>query len=175
MRPEVLEQKTAVFSFGSLAVEEPRSYDVDEPTRELPLIAGRFAGREWDVEELRQEEEERKVEERRSRRSRHWLGPVVSAVAAVVLLLGSLTGQAALLDVNEKAASAEKEIAVIRREQDALRLEYARSGLALEVDGTRTEPVGTREDKATVLGVRRGHELQHFWNRVVDALGESFH
>ena len=35
MRPEVLEQKTAVFSFGSLAAEEPRSYDVDEPTREV--------------------------------------------------------------------------------------------------------------------------------------------
>ena len=174
MRPEVLEQKTAVFSFGSLAAEEPRSYDVDEPTRELPLIAGRFAGREWDVEELRQEEE-RKVEERRSRRSRPWLAPAVSAAAALVLLVGSLTGQAALLDVNEKTASAEKEIAVIRWEQDALRLEYARSGLALEVDGTRAEPVGTREDKATVLGVRRGHELQHFWNRVVDALGESFH
>ena len=54
MIADVIQEKTAVFSFGSLSrTEEPRLYDLDEPTRELPLIAGRFAGREWTAEELR--------------------------------------------------------------------------------------------------------------------------
>ena len=45
MNADVIQEKTAVFSFGSLSrTEEPRLYDLDEPTRELPLIAGRFAG-----------------------------------------------------------------------------------------------------------------------------------
>ena len=174
MRPEVLEQKTAVFSFGTLAAEEPRSYNVDEPTRELPLIAGRFAGREWDVEKLRQEQE-RKVEERRARRKRSWLVPAAGAAAAVALLIGSLAGQAAILDTNETAAAADREIAVMRQEQDYLRLQYARSALTLEMNENRSETEQTREDKATVLGVRRGRELQHFWDQVVDVLGESFH
>ncbi len=174
MRPEVLEQKTAVFSFGSLAVEEPRSYDVDEPTRELPLIAGRFAGREWDVEALRQEED-RKKEARRTRQNRAWFVPALSAAAAVVLLVGSLTGQAALLDVSEKAAASRSEIASLSLERDTLRLEYARSALTQDRSAPALESVRTREDKATVLSVRRGHELDRFWDSVVDVLGESFH
>ena len=89
MRPELQDQKTAVFSFGSLAVEEPRSYDMDEPTRQLPLIAGRFAGREWDVEELRREED-RKKEARKAPQNKRWFLPAVGAAAAAVLLVGSL-------------------------------------------------------------------------------------
>ena len=174
MRPELQDQKTAVFSFGSLAVEEPRSYDMDEPTRQLPLIAGRFAGREWDVEEL-QREEDRKKEARKERQNRRWFVPVLSAAAAVAMLVGSLTGQAALLDVSENAAASRREIVSLSAERDALRLEYARSGLALDRSAQTFEPVQGREDKATVLSVRRGHELDHFWDSVVDVLGESFH
>ena len=177
MRPEVLEQKTAVFSFGSLAVEEPRSYDMDEPTRQLPLIAGRFAGREWDVEELQREEAEKKAARRE--KDRRWFMPFLGAAAAVMLLVGSLTGQAALVDAGEKAAAADREIASLSLERDALRLEYARSGIALEMGETERaavfETVQTRQDKATVLGVRRGHELDRFWDSVVDVLGASFH
>ena len=174
MRPEVLEQKTAVFTFGSLAVEEPRSYDIDEPTRELPLIAGRFAGREWGGEELRQEQE-RKFEGRKSCGNSRWLAPVIGAATAVLLLVGSLSGQAALLDVSESAAVEQQEIAQLRRERDALRLEYAQSGLALKAGEAETGTVRVREDKATVLGTRRGHEFDRFWESVVDVLGESFH
>ena len=177
MRPESMDQKTAVFTFASLAAEEPRSYDVDEPTRELPLIAGRFAGREWDVEELRRDYD-RKQEAREARQKKKWFVPAVGAAAAVMLLIGALTGQAALVDVNEKLASAEREVSALHREQDALRLEYARSGLALETGQTETwalPQTAARQDKATVLNVRRGHELQYFWDSVVDVLGESLH
>ena len=80
MRPESMDQKTAVFTFGSLAAEEPRSYDVDEPTKELPLIAGRFAGREWDAEELRREYD-RKQETRQTRQKSKWFAPAVGAAA----------------------------------------------------------------------------------------------
>lgn len=174
MRPEVQEQKTAVFTIGSLAVDEPRSYDIDEPTRELPLIAGRFAGRVWDVEELRQEQE-RKDQQRKTGQKKSRFAPVIGAAAAVVLLVGSLTGQAALLDVNESVVKENREIAVLRQERDALRLEYAQSGLALRVGEAETGAVRVREDKATVLGTRRGHEFDRFWDSVVDILGESFH
>ena len=50
MTTDSMNGKTAVFSLGSITRQaEPRSYDMDEPTRELPLIAGRSAGREWVV------------------------------------------------------------------------------------------------------------------------------
>ena len=101
--------------------------------------------------------------------------PALSAAAAVVLLVGSLTGQAALLDVSEKAAASRSEIASLSLERDTLRLEYARSALTQDRSAPALESVRTREDKATVLSVRRGHELDRFWDSVVDVLGESFH
>jgi len=179
MNAQTMDQKTAVFCFGSLAAEEPRSYDVDEPTRELPLIAGRFAGREWVVEDL-QREYDLKKEARVERKSKSWFVPVLSAAAAVMLLVGSLAGQAELVGINENAAGLEREVTVLRQEQSAMRVNYAQAGLAFRQDQSdpdtlwiREEP--QRQDKATVLNVRRGHELQHIWNSVIDTLGESFH
>ena len=82
MTAETLNQKTAVFSFGSLSArEEPRSYDVDEPTRKLPLIAGRFAGREWDEEELKREYDRKRE---KSSASRIW----VIVISILAFLLG---------------------------------------------------------------------------------------
>lgn len=172
-----MDQKTAVFTIGSLAADEPRSYDVDEPTRELPLIAGRFAGREWVVEDLQREYDLKK--EARGEKNRRWVTPVLGAAAAVALLIGSLLGQAGLVDVNEEAAGLEQEITVLQQEQTALRVQYAQAGLAFRPGREDTSALLTRElsqsrDKATVLNVRRGHELQHLWNSVVDTLGESF-
>ena len=178
MNAQTMDQKTAVFCFGSLAAE-PRSYDVDEPTRELPLIAGRFAGREWVVEDLRREYDLKK-EARVERKSKSWFVPVLSAAAAVMLLVGSLAGQAELVGINENAAGLEREVTVLRQEQSAMRVNYAQARLAFRQDQRdpdtlwiREEP--QRQDKATVLNVRRGHELQHIWNSVIDTLGESFH
>ena len=178
MSAQTMDQKTTVFTFGSLAAEEPRSYDVDEPTRELPLIAGRFAGREWAVEDLQREYVQKK-EARTAQKTKDWSVPAVSAAAAAVLLIGALIGQSGLVKANEEAAAVEREIVVLRQEQNGLRMRYAQSGLAFRVDDTDPDTVlVNREiesrDKATVLNVRRGHELQHLWNSFIDTLGESF-
>ncbi len=181
MNAESMNQKTAVFSFGALEAQaEPRSYDMDEPTRELPLIAGRFAGREWDVEDLQREYTQKKA--RRVQSPRRGTAFVLGGLATACLLIGSLMGQAKLVDINQEAVAVTREISALRQEQNDLRVRTAASGLAYSVGEDRREMTGqlvfsvepAGEDVATVLSVRRGHELQHFWNSFVDVLGESF-
>ena len=49
MNAKTTEQKTAVFTPCAESAEATRAFPVlDEDTRELPLIADRFAGRYWD-------------------------------------------------------------------------------------------------------------------------------
>jgi hypothetical protein len=120
-----MEEKTAVFSFGSLACEpEPRSYDVDEPTRELPLISGRFAGREWVAEDLRREYEQKKTAQRTRPARRNAVLAAAGCFAAAALLVGALMGQTRLTAMNDEAVAVSEEITVLQREQNALRIRY---------------------------------------------------
>ena len=173
MTAETMTQKTAVFSFGSLSArEEPRSYNVDEPTRKLPLIAGRFAGREWDEDELQREYEQKK---QKPVHSRIWVVVIsILALAAALLLIGSLMGRARLVVLNQQAVETTQEIGMLRQEQNELRLRSAQTSILRAGNGP-VSAVPAGEDTAVVLSVRRGHELQHMWNSLVDMLGESFH
>ena len=187
MTRELTYEKTAVFSFGSLDIaEEPRSYDLDEPTRELPLIAGRFAGREWTAESVQPAPVVKKTEGD-NRAFRRTVGLVAAAMAAVALMVGSLMGQAKLVDLNEQAVTASTEIAALRTEQNTLLLHLEESNPAAELnsipetfetrlfDEILTAGVeNTGEDKATVLNIRHGRELGYLWESFVDTLGESF-
>ena len=189
MSVDSMQEKTAVFSFGSLAgAGEPRVYDLDEPTRELPLIAGRFAGREWAAEDLRREFSENGGLTGGELRRRRTATLVIGALAAVLLLVMSLLGQAKLVDVNDRAVAAAESVTELRREQNELLVEYERARLRAgseslsagagrvqllraaqgEISGPETE------DRVTVLNVRRGRELHHFWRSFVDTLGASF-
>ena len=172
MTAETMNQKTAVFSFGSLSArEEPRSYDVDQPTRKLPLIAGRFAGREWNEDELRREYEQKKE---KPAGSRIWVVVVsILALAAALLLIGSLMGRARMVEMNQQAVETTREIGTLRQEQTELRIRSAQTAL-LRSATEPAAPAPAAEDTAVVLSVRRGHELQHIWNSLVDMLGESF-
>ena len=179
MTIEPMEEKTAVFQLGSLPSHaEPRSYDLDEPTRELPLISGRFAGREWIVEDLQREYTEKKAEKAlRPRKTRRALGLSLGAAAAAILLICSLLGQAKLVDLNEKTTAAETQIAELqaeRSEQQArgavLRVEN-RSGQAAAAESADAGETG---DRATVLSIRRGREMNYLWNSFLDSVGASF-
>lgn len=190
MTYDPMDGKTTVFTFESLAdTEEPRVYDADEPTRELPLVAGRFAGREWAVEDLQREIAEKKQQTVRRNSFRRRAAVMAAAgAAAVVMLTGSLTVQAKLTAMNDEAAALTAEIAVLRREQDTLRVRYARSEALSAVEDYAVETLGMQQprgdqlryledetpDKATVLNIRRGRGWNHFWNGLVDRLGESF-
>ena len=171
-------KKTAVFSFDRLtAREEPRSYDVDEPTRELPLIAGRFAGREWIAEELRSEPIV-KFTSKPNSAFRRAAALALGGVTAAALLVGALMGQAELIDMNEEAVVVSAEISALREEQNTLLLRYAELSPAhVGEDAPAASEVGTSsvgQDKATVLNIRHGRELGHMWESFVDTLGASF-
>lgn len=180
-----MQEKTAVFSFGSLSgAEEPRSYDIDEPTRELPLIAGRFAGREWVPGEMLRERPEKTSLNGAAMRRRNAFALSVGALAAMLLLVISLLGQARLVDMNEEANALSARADALRQEQNVLVVQYELSRAesfytAAGYEQTPAvvtfseEPLG--EGRATVLSVRRGREIHHFWRSLVDRLGVSFH
>jgi len=181
MTTDSMNGKTAVFTLGSLTRQaEPRSYDVDEPTRELPLIAGRFAGREWVVEDLQREYSRKKARKEMGSRSRAGLAMAVCAVLALALLIGSLLGQAKLVDMNEEAVQVSRQISVLEEEQRSLRVQYEEmrrapgaESLSAEVLLSSSAPA-QGQDKATVLNVRRGNEMPQLWRAFIDKLGESF-
>ena len=176
-------EKTAVFTIGSIAAqEEPRSYDVDEPTRELPLIAGRFAGREWTAENLRTEPVVKNTDGTAA--PRRWAAALIlSGVTAAALLVGALMGQAELVNMNEEAGVVSAEIAALREEQNALLLRYEEIGPSAVWEDVGPAAPGTPaeagaltagQDRATVLKIRHGHELGRLWESFVDTLGASF-
>ena len=98
----VSEQKTAVYTplTDENEEEKTRAFPVaDEDTKELPLIAERFAGRYWDG---RIEEETDNKPARRS--ERRWaLAFGLAAAAVMLLLVGALTGQAKLTAMDRLA------------------------------------------------------------------------
>ena len=65
MNAKTTEQKTAVFTPCAESAEATRAFPVlDEDTRELPLIADRFAGRYWDGR-MEKETDEKPARKRR--------------------------------------------------------------------------------------------------------------
>ena len=180
-----LNEKTAVFEPGSLTrLAEPRSYDVDEPTRELPLIAGRFAGREWAVEDLRREETRRlelkKTAPRTVSHPRMAAAMALCVVLALSLLVGSLFGRSRMVEMNEEAVGVTAQISALEEEQRTLRVQYeelrrypAAERLSAESITSALSASGG-QDKATVLHLRHGNEMPQLWRAFIDKLGESF-
>jgi len=184
-----MEQKTAVFSPGDLSREQVSAgHQMDDATRELPLIAGRFAGRQWVAEDLRREEKERPSRAERPRLRRRSIAALsLCGVLVFLLLAGALMVRSRLTAMNDEAVALTAEIHALREERDSLRMEYAETAypssssrnaaVALGMgssDGQAAYVAAPAADKATVLGVRRGQGATYFWNSIVDTLGECF-
>ena len=164
MTAQPTEQKTAVFTPCTDGAEATRAFPIlDEDTKELPLIAERFAGRYWDG---RTEDAPAKKPERRRRRGFAFAAGF-TAVAAMLLLVGSLIGQAKLTAMNDEFVAVSTQIAELRSEERTLRVHAPR--LDQRNAGT-AEPA----DRATVLNVRRGEGLRHIWESFLDTLVECF-
>ena len=182
MNADVIQEKTAVFSFGDLArTEEPRLYDLDEPTRELPLIAGRFAGREWSAEELRRELREKDAPQGREMRRRRTVTLRTGALCAMLLLVVSMLGQACFSERSTAGRPAAENVivfaqkdrvpaAVVRAEKTSA-AETTGVRLLKETGGEISSSEGS--DRITVLNVRRGRELRHFWLSLSDAFSAA--
>ena len=182
MNADVIQEKTAVFSFGSLSrTEEPRLYDLDEPTRELPLIAGRFAGREWSAEELRRELREKGAPQGREMRRRRAVTLLTGALCAMLLLVVSMLGQACFSSRSAAGRPAAENVIVFsQKETVPAAAVHAEKMSAAELTGvqllreTRGEISPSEgSDRITVLNVRRGRELRHFWQSLSDAFSAA--
>ena len=162
MNAKTTEQKTAVFTPCAESAEATRAFPVlDEDTRELPLIADRFAGRYWDG---RREKETDETGEKPARKKtwRSALAFGAAAVAAMLLLVGSLTGQAELTAMNDELVAVSERISELKAEERTLLVE--------------TEKAGASElsDRATVLHARRGQGLRYFWENLLDTVMACF-
>ncbi len=176
-----MEQKTAVFNLGDLSREQASAgRQMDDETRELPLIAGRFAGRQWIAEDLRREQEQRPSRRERPHfRRRRADALVLCGILAFLMLAGSLLVRSRLTAMNDEAVALSAEIQTLREERDSLRMESAGTvELSYAAPGLRTVQAAyvaaPAADKATVLGVRRGHGAAWAWNSLIDTLGECF-
>lgn len=185
MTAQPTEQKTAVFTPCTDGAEATRAFPIlDEDTKELPLIAERFAGRYWDG---RTEDAPAKKPERRRRRGFAFAAGF-TAVAAMLLLVGSLIGQAKLTAMNDELVAVSAQIAELRSKERTLRVQteeseslaaverYAVDTLGMHAPRLDQRNAGTAEpaDRATVLNVRRGEGLRHIWESFLDTLVECF-
>ena len=182
----VSEQKTAVYAplTDENEEEKTRAFPVaDEDTKELPLIAERFAGRYWDG---RVEDETDNKPARRS--ERRWaLAFGLAAAAVMLLLVGALTGQAKLTAMNDELVAVNTHIAELQAEERVLCVEAEEAESLSAVEKAAAETLGMQSprfdqiasgaelsDHATVLNVRRGQTLRHFWERLLDTFVECF-
>ena len=173
MKAKITEEKTAVFTPCAESAEATRAFPVsDEDTKELPLIAERFAGRYWDghIEDKPEEKPARK----KSFRSTAAFG--AAAVAAMLLLVGSLTGQAELTAMNDELVAVSERISELKAEERTLLVETERAESLSAVESYAVETLGMQpprldqrstgaselSDRATVLHERRGQGLRHF-------------
>ena len=117
MNAKTTEHKTAVFTPCAESAEATRAFPVlDEDTRELPLIADRFAGRYWDGR-MEKETDETGEKPARKKTWRSALAFGAAAVAAMLLLVGSLTGQAELTAMNDELVSVSARISELKAEE----------------------------------------------------------
>ncbi len=163
------EQRTAVFTPCAESAEATRAFPVsDEDTKELPLIADRFAGRYWD--------------------GRSALAFGAAAVAAMLLLVGSLTGQAELTAMNDELVAVSERISELKAEERTLLAETERAESLAAVESYAVGTLGMQQprpdqrntgaaelsDRATVLHARRGQGLRHFWENLLDTVVACF-
>ncbi len=185
MKAKITEEKTAVFTPCAESAEATRAFAVsDEDTKELPLIAERFAGRYWDghIEDKPEEKPARK----KSFRSTAAFG--AAAVAAMLLLVGSLTGQAGLTAMNDELVAVSARISELKAEERTLLVETERAESLSAVESYAVETLGMQpprldqrstgaselSDRATVLHERRGQGLRHFWEKLLDTVVACF-
>lgn len=185
MKAKITEEKTAVFTPCAESAEATRAFAVsDEDTKELPLIAERFAGRYWDghIEDKPEEKPARK----KSFRSTAAFG--AAAVAAMLLLVGSLTGQAELTAMNDELVAVSARISELKAEERTLLVETERAESLSAVESYAVETLGMQpprldqrstgaselSDRATVLHERRGQGLRHFWEKLLDTVVACF-
>lgn len=185
MKAKITEEKTAVFTPCAESAEATRAFAVsDEDTKELPLIAERFAGRYWDghIEDKPEEKPARK----KSFRSTAAFG--AAAVAAMLLLVGSLTGQAKLTAMNDELVAVSARISELKAEERTLLVETERAESLSAVESYAVETLGMQpprldqrstgaselSDRATVLHERRGQGLRHFWEKLLDTVVACF-
>ena len=185
MKAKITEEKTAVFTPCAESAEATRAFPVsDEDTKELPLIAERFAGRYWDghIEDKPEEKPARK----KSFRSTAAFG--AAAVAAMLLLVGSLTGQAELTAMNDELVAVSERISELKAEERTLLVETERAESLSAVESYAVETLGMQpprldqrstgaselSDRATVLHERRGQGLRHFWEKLLDTVVACF-
>lgn len=181
MKAKITEEKTAVFTPCAESAEATRAFAVsDEDTKELPLIAERFAGRYWDghIED--------KPARKKSFRSTAAFG--AAAVAAMLLLVGSLTGQAGLTAMNDELVAVSARISELKAEERTLLVETERAESLSAVESYAVETLGMQpprldqrstgaselSDRATVLHERRGQGLRHFWEKLLDTVVACF-
>ena len=185
MKAKITEEKTAVFTPCAESAEATRAFAVsDEDTKELPLIAERFAGRYWDghIEDKPEEKPARK----KSFRSTAAFG--AAAVAAMLLLVGSLTGQAELTAMNDELVAVSERISELKAEERTLLVETERAESLSAVESYAVETLGMQpprldqrstgaselSDRATVLHERRGQGLRHLWEKLLDTVVACF-
>ena len=183
MNAKTTEQKTAVFTPCAESAEATRAFPVlDEDTRELPLIADRFAGR------MEKETDETGGKPARKKTWRSALAFGAAAVAAMLLLVGSLTGQAELTAMNDELVSVSARISELKAEERTLLVEtekaeslaavesYAVGTLGMELPRLDQRNTGASElsDRATVLHARRGQGLRYFWENLLDTVMACF-
>ena len=185
MKAKITEEKTAVFTPCAEGAEATRAFAVsDEDTKELPLIAERFAGRYWDghIEDKPEEKPARK----KSFRSTAAFG--AAAVAAMLLLVGSLTGQAGLTAMNDELVAVSARISELKAEERTLLVETERAESLSAVESYAVETLGMQpprldqrstgaselSDRATVLHARRGQGLRYFWENLLDTVMACF-
>lgn len=185
MKAKITEEKTAVFTPCAESAEATRAFAVsDEDTKELPLIAERFAGRYWDghIEDKPEEKPARK----KSFRSTAAFG--AAAVAAMLFLVGSLTGQAGLTAMNDELVAVSARISELKAEERTLLVETERAESLSAVESYAVETLGMQpprldqrstgaselSDRATVLHERRGQGLRHFWEKLLDTVVACF-
>ena len=167
------------------SAEATRAFPVsDEDTKELPLIADRFAGRYWDGHA--DEAPERNPARKQSFRSALAFG--AAAVAAMLLLVGSLTGQAELTAMNDELVAVSERISELKAEERTLLAETERAESLAAVESYAVGTLGMQQprpdqrntgaaelsDRATVLHARRGQGLRHFWENLLDTVVACF-
>lgn len=188
MKANINEEKTAVFTPCTESAEATRAFPVlDEDTKELPLIAERFAGRYWDGH-IDDEPDETAKKPARKKSLRSALAFGAAAVAAMLLLVGSLTGQAELTAMNDELVAVSARISELKAEERTLLVETEKAEGLSAIESYAVETLGMQpprldqrntgaselSDRATVLHERRGQGLRHFWENLLDTVVACF-
>ena len=169
MNAKTTEQKTAVFTPCAESAEATRAFPVlDEDTRELPLIADRFAGRYWDG---RMEKETNETGGKPARK-KTWRSALAFGAAAVAAELVAVSERISELKAEERTLLVETE----KAESLAAVESYAVGTLGMELPRLDQRNTGASElsDRATVLHARRGQGLRYFWENLLDTVMACF-